>query len=89
MNKLIFPDLRTPATGRGEKIDRTNVTVQDVTNGLIKLNEAVTRFEQEADSRFGMLVNRRADELIAILDDFKRRVNDTRRAINLLDRPGN
>jgi len=86
MNKLVFPDLRTPASGRSA-VDKTNVTVQDIAGALVKMNEAVTRFEQEADSRFGMLVNRRADEIIVLLEDFKRRVNDTRRAINLLDRP--
>lgn len=82
MNKLVFPDFRTPAQGR-EKIDRTNVTTQDVVTSLVEVNKAITRFEEEADSRFGMLANRRIDEMILVLEDLKRRVNDTRRAINV------
>jgi uncharacterized protein YjcR len=82
--KQVFPDFRTPASAR-EKIDRSNITTSDIVSALVEVDKAITRFEIEAESKYGMYVNRRIDDMISLLEDLKRRVNDTRRAINIAD----
>lgn len=77
----VFPDIRHINPSR-ESITERTVVVDDVTNALIEWNKAVARFEEEQDSRFGMLANRRADELIDLIQLYKRRVNDIRKEIN-------
>lgn len=53
-----------------------------VVQSVVEVNKAITRFESEGDSRFGMLVNRRLDELMRACQSIKKKVNDTRREIN-------
>ncbi len=67
-------------------VTRENVVIQDLVASLVEIDKAVTRFESEGDSRFGMLVNRRVDEMITHCENIKRRVNDIRRMINLSER---
>ena len=53
-----------------------------VVQSVVEVNKAITRFESEGDSRFGMLVNRRLDELMRACQSIKKKVNETRREIN-------
>lgn len=82
--KQAFPDLRNAEPGRAE-VDRSNVVIQDLVTALVEIDKAITRFESEADSRFGMLANRRIDALIHVCENLKRRINDTRRMLNSAD----
>jgi uncharacterized membrane-anchored protein len=53
-----------------------------IVQSVVEVNKAITRFESEGDSRFGMLVNRRLDELMRACQSIKKKVNETRREIN-------
>jgi hypothetical protein len=79
--KQVFPNIRNIDPSR-EVVDTKTVVFDDLTNAFIALNNAVTRFEDEGDSRFGMLVCRRIDDMSKALDLYRRRVNDVRREIN-------
>lgn len=81
MPKPVFPDIRHVDPRRSE-VDAKTIVFDDLTNAFIAVNDATTRFEEEMDSRFGMLLNRRADDLIDALQLYKRRVNDIRKEIN-------
>jgi hypothetical protein len=82
MAKSVFPDIRH-VDPRREVIDAKTIVFDDLTNAFIAVNNATTRFEEEMDSRFGMLLNRRVDELEDALKLYKRRVNDIRKEINM------
>lgn len=83
-----FPDLRNPDPERGNKIDRSNVVMDDMIKALVEVDKWITRFEVTAESRNGWITNHRLDDLIELCNHMKRRINDIRREINVEYRGG-
>lgn len=85
MLKMEFPDLRNAASGRA-KVDATNVTIDDLVKAFVELDKAISRFEETADSRMGMIAGRRCNDMIHLLTGLKQRINGVRRSITHLER---
>lgn len=75
----MLEDLRYHVPGRGADHDRTNVVFEDIIEAMVHASGSLTRFEETAESRFGMLLNRDIDGVISACENFKRRVNDIRK----------
>lgn len=67
-------------------IDRTSVVLEDIIDAIVEYSGHLARFEETAQSRFGMVANQSMDKMIERCELLKRRVNDIRHDINNSDR---
>lgn len=85
MLKLEFPDLRNAPGGR-RSVDSTNVTMDDLVSAFVELDKSITRFEDEADSRMGLLATRRCNDLVSLATQLRQRIHAIRKGITRLER---
>lgn len=81
-----MPNLRQPQPGRKE-ITRENVVLQDIIDCLANkirhdVNSHLARFEEEATSRFGMVLNHQLDVMVERIRLFQGRIDDIRYEMN-------
>lgn len=76
-----FPDLNHKEPGRS-KIDRTNVSIEDVVDNIVEISKAWARYEMTIESRHATLTCQRGRDAINTIEDLMRRVRDTQNRFN-------